>query len=105
MSLIDALHDVIDEQRKLLDGKTTPYNNRPVLAFAQTHAIFMEYANRMKDFNLVYCREPSALMGTGRGTTVFYLGPLYICEANTRLFEMARTRDITIMHISESSYL
>lgn len=99
MSLVDALYDVIDEQRKLLSDKP---NNKPVmLAYAPLYMTFRHYQDKMPNVNLVFVNCPSKLLGQQRGLPVLFLGIMYDTEDNEKMRQAAVSRGMPVLNVTE----
>jgi len=100
MSLVDALYDVIDEQRKLLDSKPQTY--KPVmLAYAPLYMTFSHFQDKMPNVNLVFVNSPEKLMGQQRGLPVLFLGKMYETEANEQMRQTAVSRGMPVLNVME----
>jgi hypothetical protein len=100
MSLVDALYDVIDEQRKLLDSK--PQNYKPVmLAYAPLYLTFKHYQEKMPNVNLVFVNSREKLMGQQRGLPVLFLGTIYDTEFNEQMRQTAMSRGMPVLNVTE----
>jgi hypothetical protein len=99
MSLIDALHDVIDEQRKMIDN--VPQAKPVMLAYAPLYLTFKHYQEKMPNVNLVFVHSPEKLMGQQRGLPVLFLGKVYETEFNEQMRQAAVSRGMPVLNVTE----
>ena len=99
MSLVDALHDVIDQQRKMLDN--VPQSKPTFLAYAYNYVTFMEYQSKLENLHLMYVDGPEKLNGYERKTTILFLGNQFADETTERVMQAARLRDMVVLNVTE----
>lgn len=99
MSLIDALHDVIDEQRKLIDN--VPQVKPIMLAYTPLYMTFKHYQDKMPNVNLVFVNRPEKLLGQQRGLPVLFLGIMYDTEDNEKMRQAAVSRGMPVLNVTE----
>ncbi len=99
MSLVDALYNVIDEQRGLLVN--VPQVKPVVLAYAPLYMTFRYYQEKMPNVNLVFVNSPEKLMGQQRGLPVLFLGKMYETEANEQMRQTAVSRGMPVLNVME----
>ena len=99
MSLVDALYNVIDEQRGLLVN--VPQVKPVVLAYAPLYMTFKHFQEKMPNVNLVFVNCPSKLLGQQRGLPVLFLGHVYATEDNEKMRQAAMSRGMPVLNVTE----